>query len=383
MIDLDERAQYGDIDQAGMLQRILELPEQIRDAWALAQSTTIPKSHAGASSIVICGMGGSAIGGDLTRSLVEAEARVPVVISRSYDLPRFVGSESLVIVSSFSGGTEETLSCCERALEANARVLAVTTGGMLAARAQRANFPLITFGYPDGQPREAIAYSTLLMLGVLSKLGYVADRTTEVEAAAGLLDEMAQDLGPAKPADENPAKRLAQRLFNRLGIIYGGGLMAEVARRWKGQLNENAKNWAFFEQLPELNHNAVLGYQFPSNLSERIMVVMLSSSLNHPRITFRESITEEVLGRWGVRTERVEARGTRPLEQVLSATYFGDFVSYYLALINDVDPSDIDVINYLKERLAQSQERRVEPFVGPIHGRGDGPDADGHVQTVR
>jgi glucose/mannose-6-phosphate isomerase len=175
-----------------------------------------------------------------------------------------------------------------------------------------------------------------------------------VGAAADLLQEMAQELGPDAPADSNPAKRLAQRLFGRLCIIYGGGLMAEVARRWKGQFNENSKNWAFFEPLPELNHNAVLGYQFPTNLSERIMVITLSSSLNHPRITLRESITEELLGRWGVRTERVEARGSQPLEQVFSATYFGDFVSYYLALINDIDPSDMDVINDLKTRLAQA-----------------------------
>ncbi len=194
----------------------------------------------------------------------------------------------------------------------------------------------------------------LLMLGVLAKLGYVADRTTEVESSADLLHKMAGELGPGAPADENPAKRLAQRLFGHIGVIYGGGLMSEVARRWKGQLNENAKNWAFFEQLPELNHNAVLGYQFPINLSDRLMVVMLSSSLNHPRIGIRESITAELLGRWGVRTERVEARGVRPLEHVLSATYFGDFVSYYLALINDIDPSDIDVINYLKQRLTKA-----------------------------
>jgi glucose/mannose-6-phosphate isomerase len=354
MIDLDARAQYDDVDHAGMLKRIIDQPQQIRDAWGLAQSATMPASHAGAAKVVICGMGGSAIGGDLTRTLVESEARIQISVVRGYDLPRFVGDDTLVIISSFSGATEESLSCCEQALDANARVVAVTTGGALATRSQQAGFPLVQFQYSPGQPREAIAFSTLLMLGVLSNLGYVADRTTEVEATATLLERMAQELGPNAPADENPAKRLAQRLFARIGVIYGGGLMSEVARRWKGQLNENAKNWAFFEQLPELNHNAVLGYQFPMNFSERVMVVMLSSSLNHPRVTLRESITSEVLGRWGVRTELVEARGTRPLEQLFSASYFGDFVSYYLALINDIDPSDIEVINYLKQKLAQA-----------------------------
>jgi glucose/mannose-6-phosphate isomerase len=299
-------------------------------------------------------MGGSAIGGDLTRTLVDGEARVPIAVVRGYDLPRYVSRDSLVIISSFSGATEESLSCCEQALEANARVVAVTTGGPLVARAQQAGFPVVQFRFAPGQPREAIAFSSLLMLGVLCKLGYVGDRTTEVESMAALLTAMAVELGPDAPADENPAKRLAQRLFGRIGVIYGGGLMSEVARRWKGQLNENAKNWAFFDQLPELNHNAVLGYQFPMNFSERVLVVMLSSSLNHPRVTLRESITTQLLGRWGVRTERVEARGSQPLEHMFSATYFGDFVSYYLALINDIDPSDIEVINYLKQQLAQA-----------------------------
>ncbi len=354
MIDLDRRAQYDDVDRAGMLERIVAMPQQIRDAWSLVQGSSLPSSHAGAANIVICGMGGSAIGGDLTRSLVESEARVPITVARGYDLPAFVGSNTLVIISSFSGATEETLSCCEQALDAHARVVAVTTGGPLAGRAQQADFPLIQFRFQPGQPREAIGYSALLMLGVLTNLGYVGDRTTEVEAAADLLEEMIPELGPDAPADENPAKRLAQRLFGRIGVIYGGGIMSEVARRWKGQLNENAKNWAFFEQMPEANHNAVLGYQFPINLSERLMVIMLSSSLNHERIGIRESITAELLGRWGVRNERVEARGTRPLEHVISATYFGDFVSYYLALINDIDPSDIEVINHLKQRLTQA-----------------------------
>jgi glucose/mannose-6-phosphate isomerase len=354
MIDLDRRAQYDDVDRAGMLERIVAMPQQVREAWTLVQGSSLPGSHAGAANIVICGMGGSAIGGDLTRSLVDDEARIPIIVARGYDLPAFVGSNTLVIISSFSGATEETLSCCEQALQAHARVLAVTTGGPLAARAEQAGFPLIQFRFQPGQPREAIGYSMLLMLGVLSKLGYVGDRTTEVDAVANLLQSMVQELGPDTPADQNPAKRLAQRLFGRIGVIYGGGLMAEAARRWKGQLNENAKNWAFYEQMPEANHNAVLGYQFPINLSERLLVVMLSSSLNHERIGLRESITAEVLGRWGVRTERVEARGTKPLEHVLSATYFGDYVSYYLALINDIDPSDIEVINHLKQRLTQA-----------------------------
>jgi glucose/mannose-6-phosphate isomerase len=301
-------------------------------------------------------MGGSAIGGDLTRVLAEPEARVPITVIRDYNLPRYVGRDTLVLASSFSGSTEETLSACEQALRVGARVVAITTGGTLAERARSAGFPLIQFSF-DGQPREAIGYSTLLMVGALVRLGYIGDCTTQVEAAAGLLQRLGGEIGPEVPTESNRAKRLAQRLFGRIPVVYGGGLMAAVARRWKSQINENAKQWAFFEHLPELNHNAVLGYQFPTDVANRVFVVLLSSSLSHPRIRARERATSELLGRWGVTFEMLAAEGSSPVEHLYSATYFGDFVSYYLALVNDVDPSNIDTIIFLKARLAQVADR--------------------------
>lgn len=364
MIDLDQPRQFGPVDQSGVIQRILDLPSQVRAAWALAQRLDLPPSHAGAANIVICGMGGSAIGGALTGSLAEIEARVPLTVIRGYDLPRFVGSQSLVLVASFSGATEETLWACESALQAGARMLALTTGGALARRARDAGFPLVQFTYA-GQPREAVGYSVLLTLGVLTRLGYLPDRTTDVEATATLLQQMAAEFGPEVPTRMNSAKRLAQRLYGRVGVIYGGGLMSEVARRWKNQLNENAKHWALFEQLPELNHNAILGYQFPAGVADRVLVIILSSALNHPRMAIREGLTMELVGRWGMISEQVHARGSTPLQQILSASYVGDFVSYYLALINDVDPGDISTLTFFKARLAQ------EPGAGA-----DGPLAE-------
>jgi glucose/mannose-6-phosphate isomerase len=276
-------------------------------------------------------------------------------VIRGYDLPAYVDRRSLVIISSFSGSTEETLSACEQALTAGARVAAVTTGGELAKRAKNLDFPLVQFAFA-GQPREAVGYSTLLMLGLLSHLGYLADRTVEVQATIETLEQMIATIGPEVAAEFNPAKRLAQRLFGKLVLIYGGGLMAEVARRWKGQMNENAKHWSFFEQLPEVNHNSVLGYQFPTDVAQRSLVVILSSSLTNPRIRIRERVTAELLARWGVTAETVLARGDSPLEHVLSTAYVGDFVSYYLAMINDVDPNDIETLLFLKARLQRETD---------------------------
>lgn len=334
-----------------MIDHILDLPRQMRDAWAQAESTTLPPSHAGAKAIAICGIGGSAIGGDLTRTLVEPEVGVPVIVVRGYDLPGFVDRDTLVILSSFSGSTEETLAACDRAGERGARRIAVTTGGVLAQRAQSDGFPLLQFHF-SGMPREAVGYSSLLMLGVLTQLGYAGDHSAEVSSAADLLETMAAELGP-KAVDGNLARQLAARCASRIVGVYGGGLMAEVARRWKGQLNENGKHWAFFDQLPELNHNAVLGYRFPADSGDKLLIVMLSSSANHPRLTLRDRITAELLEANGIEVRRVEARGATAFEQVFSALYIGDFVSYYLALANGADPSDNSTIDYLKARLTQ------------------------------
>jgi glucose/mannose-6-phosphate isomerase len=350
MMDLDQRPHYEEIDRAGMLNRILGLPQQIREAWAIMQGQTFPSDLRNARHIVICGMGGSAIGGDLTRAIVEPEARCPVQVVRGYDLPRYVGRESLVILSSFSGTTEEVLSAAHQALAVQAKVIGITTGGEVARLGKHVDFPVVTFDF-DGTPREAIGYSTFLMLGLLTRLGYVSDQTTQVEATAQLIEQMFGEIGPDVHTDENEAKRLAQLMSSRVVVFYGGGHLSDVARRWKGQLNENAKSWAFFEQLPELNHNAVLGYKFPAEAAQRMMVVILSSSLNHPRIAVREALTKEELERRGVQVRRIEAQGSSRLEHVMSTVAYGDMVSYYLALVHEVDPNEMDVLNFFKARL--------------------------------
>ena len=334
-----------------MIDHMVDLPKQMRVAWAQAKATALPPSHAGAKAIVICGMGGSAIGGDLTRTLVEAEIGVPLAVVRGYDLPGFVDRDTLVILSSFSGSTEETLSACERARERGARRIAVTTGGVLADRARNEGFPLLQFRF-SGMPREAVGYSTILMLGVLTQLNYVDDHSEAISSATDLLESMAPELGP-DAGEQNPARLLAARCVGRIVGAYGGGFMAEVARRWKGQLNENGKNWAFFDELPELNHNAVLGFRFPRDAREKLLIVLLSCDANHPRISLRDRITAELLESNGVEVQRVQARGDSVFEQVFSALYAGDFVSYYLALANGADPSDNRTIDHLKSRLAQ------------------------------
>jgi glucose/mannose-6-phosphate isomerase len=352
MIDLDQPDTFEQLDRSNMLAQIMEFDRQADDAWAIASGLQAPDEYRRARGIVVLGMGGSAIGGDLARSLALRHLDIPLVIWRDYGLPGFVGPDTLVIASSYSGGTEETLSGTEQALAAGARVLALTTGGRLAELARQRGFPLLTFDYP-AQPRAALGYSLFLMLGVLVRLGYLSAEDVGLEEAVGVIRSQRGEIGPEVPTAQNRAKELATSLHGSLAIVYGGGLLAEVARRWKGQFNENSKNWAFFEQFPELNHNAVMGYQFPAELAQRLFVIFLTSSRNHPRIQAREEITARILGQRGVRSTTVAGVGESDLAQMASVIQFGDFVTYYLALLNGIDPSGIEAIDYLKAELSK------------------------------
>jgi glucose/mannose-6-phosphate isomerase len=193
------------------------------------------------------------------------------------------------------------------------------------------------------------------LIGVVQKLGFIGDKFPDLEEAIAVMEALQGEIGKAVPLSRNPAKQLAKRLYGHLPVVYGSGYLAEVAHRWKTQFNENAKAWSFFEQLPELNHNAVVGYQFPEELAERILVVMLVSSLDHPRNKARFQVAQEILTRRGIVYQTVVARGKSPLAQMLSAIHFGDYVSFYLAMLYKADPTPVEVIDYLKQRLAQRQ----------------------------
>jgi glucose/mannose-6-phosphate isomerase len=195
----------------------------------------------------------------------------------------------------------------------------------------------------------------VLLLGVLARLGYVPNQGPAVREACAAAREAGERLGPAVPSAANGAKQLAAALVGRVAIVYGGGFLAAVARRWKGQLNENAKHWAFFEALPELDHNAVMGYQFPAEAARALQVISLHAPLLPPRLSLRYRITAELLACQGIPHQQVEAWGEGPLAQLLSAIAYGDWTSYYLALLSGVDPTGIAAIDYLKARLAEAR----------------------------
>jgi len=351
-INLDDVKIYKENDPEGMLERIKELPMQCRQAWQAAMDFKLPAGFTGIDKVVVLGMGGSAIGGDLVRSLVQSESAVPVIIHRDYGLPAFVDANTLVIGSSYSGNTEETLSGFEPALKTKAKKLAMTTGGKLQEIAEANDIPVFRINY-KAQPRAALGFSFLPTLGVMQKLGLVKDKSKDVDETVKVLESLSARLDEKSPLSGNPAKQLARRLYGCLPVVYGAGIASEAAHRWKTQINENSKAWGFYEVFPELNHNATVGYPFPKEVAQKIRVVLLRSPLFNERVKLRYDVTCELLKRAGVAYEFVDGEGKSALSQMMSLVMMGDFASYYLAILYRVDPSPVEVISYLKDKLAK------------------------------
>ena len=348
VIESVERIRAADSDD--MLGRIKDLPKQVRDAWAIASKVTIAPAYSDVRNIVVAGMGGSAIGGDLAAALLADELKVPMTVHRDYGLPAYVGRDSLVIVSSYSGNTEETLSSFEEARKRGAKVLALTTGGKIAELARASNYPIVTFSY-KAQPRAALGYSLGLVLGVLTKLGFARDLSDDIEAALSDLAKLEERVHEG--ARTNDAKKIAIELQGRIPFAYGAGVMGVMARRVKGQWNENAKNWSAFDVMSELNHNAVVGFEHPPIAKEALTVLLLRSDRDNPRHKLRFEVTRELLDRARIPHKTLQFAGRNMLSEVLQMVYFTDYVSFYVALLNGADPSPVKSIDYLKDRLAK------------------------------
>jgi glucose/mannose-6-phosphate isomerase len=351
-MNLDDLQAIARLDSENMLRCIEELPQQCLRAWKQAEGLDLPSDFEMIDHLVIVGMGGSAIGGALLTGLLANECDIPITVIRDYTLPAFArGPRTLVAACSYSGNTEETLSCFRQALERQTRAVAITTGGKLATTARQVSVPVIQFAY-ESQPRAALGYSFGLLLGVVHRLGFARDYTNDMAEAVAVVEHWQEEIGPGVPAPANAAKELARRVAGNLPVVYGAGFLAAVANRWKTQFNENAKHWAFFGVLPEMNHNTVVGFGIPEVVRERGIVLMLRSPLDSQRIQERWNVTGELLDRECVASQEVHGRGETALAQMLSLIYFGDYVSFYLAVLNEVDPTPVEAISFLKRRLA-------------------------------
>ena len=349
---LDDIDYFREIDPEDMLSKIDSLPDQLHAAWALGQSLPLPEVEK-INHVVIAGMGGSAIGGDLLTAYTTPLISVPVVVWRDYDLPAFAsGLETLVIASSHSGNTEETLSAFKKGREKGVQLIAITTGGELAGQAEKHGVPLWHFDH-GGPPRAAVGYSFGLLLAVLARLHLISDPADEVLSAVEAMRRQQKKLRAEVPVVKNTAKRIAGQLIGRWATIVGPGLLAPVARRWRTRISELAKAAAHFEEIPEADHNMVAGVFQPESFLPSTMVIFMRGSHVHPRNLLRVEATCDVLMLEGLGTMIVEAKGETRLAQQWTSLHLGDYSAFYLAMAYGVDPTPVSVIEGLKGALAQ------------------------------
>lgn len=353
MINLDDLQQYAEIDQQNMLGFIEDLPQQLKRAWAEGIASpsvnVLPKPE----RVLIAGMGGSAIGADLAAAYLERIVPVPIIVQRDYHLPAWAENpQTLVIASSHSGNTEETISVYHQAVQKNCSTVVISRGGRLSLMANEPERIWWKFEHA-GQPRSAVGWTFGYLIALFHQLGYLPDVGGEVESAYQIMLEQEASINPTVPLVKNPAKRQAGQLLERWVCVSGSGYMAPVARRWKGQINELAKAWAQFEFLPEMDHNTLAGTVFPASMIDKLTVLFLSGSLDHPRNSLRIDFTKQELMIQGIGTDVYEAKGETVMEQMWSAIQFGDYMAYYLSMLYGIDPTPITAMENLKATLGR------------------------------
>mgnify|MGYP001031586892 CR=1 FL=1 len=349
--NLDDLDLLQEIDEKDMLGHVANLGQQCRAAWDASKGLELTGRHLESDRVLITGMGGSAIGGDLAVAVVEQNSPLPIRVHRDYGLPAYVDDQTVVIASSYSGNTEETLSSFEAAHERGCPLVAVTTGGRLAELAAEWAVPLVTFNY-QSQPRAALGHSLFSLLGVLHALGLGGDLEADLEEAISVLDQQNGDLQPEVAHAQNKAKQLAHDMAGRIPIFVGAGPLAPVARRWKTQFNENAKAWSYFEVLPEMDHNALSGIEFPPEAKDWLYVLFFRYEGLHPRMRMRINLTHRIFEDRGVVTRQVDIPGQSVLARIMAGVQLGDYASCYAALLNRTDPTEIGAIEGLKKDMA-------------------------------
>jgi glucose/mannose-6-phosphate isomerase len=358
MNDLDKPENYAKIDQNNLLKNVSEFPAQCEQAWEEIQKVVFPSYYVSVGKVVILGMGGSAIGGDVVKDFVSEKCNIPIEVIRDYKLPAYVNKDTLVLASSYSGNTEETLEAFQQALFKKAKTVVITTNGEISKIAKSQKIPLYQFNY-NTEPRQAFGFSFSAVLGILNKLALIDIQDEEFKETITHLKGLYSQIQPTVSTSSNQAKKLAEQLYNKIVIILGAGYLKSVGKRFKTQLNENAKQLSFWEELPEACHNFVVGLEFPEKIAQDIFVLSLASKFDHPRNRLRQNIIFDILNKHGIPYEelRVDHASTE-LSEILSFIYLLDFTSYYLAILNKTDPRPVSNINYLKDRLKETPWRK-------------------------
>jgi len=344
---LDDLEKIKKLDKSNALGSIEAFPEQLKQAWEETRKFEIPADFQKASNVVIAGMGGSALGGRIVKSLFERELKVPLFVNTEYQLPGFVNQDSLVIVPSYSGNTEETLSCLADAQQRKAKIFAITTNGKLGEKIKAKEVSGLIFSpkyNPLGYPKTAIGYSIGLILGVLSRLEYIS--LTEEEFFEAVEDFRKIDI-------KNPAKKIAKNLLGKIGVFVASEHLKGAVHGFRNQVHEIAHSFSVYFDLPEMDHHLIEGFTSPEEAKDYFVYYFFNSSFYHERVAKRYPATREVWSKQGVANFEYQLKSKSHLAQVFELVNLGGFVALYLSILKGEDPGPEPLLISLKEKLAK------------------------------
>ncbi len=352
---LDKKDQIFKNDPENMLLAISDLSDQVRDTWNKAKTFVIPAHYINVEKVIIAGMGGSAIGPDMVIQYAKDSIRKPIELVRDYDLPNYVDNKTLVIASSYSGNTEEILSCIDQAIQKDAKIIGVAHGGELKKICEVNNIPFFKIDY-ESQPRAASPSSFVGIAGILNKLDIIHIEDEDIAKTCDEVTELESKIGIDVPQKINQAKILAKKMHECIPFIIGSGSLYQVAHKFKISIDENSKQLAFFEAIPEMNHNTMTGIEYPSELGKKVFVLILQSIFDHSRNKLRQRIMLDVLKKRKIRYDTIMfPKASSRLAELFMMVEFGDYVSYYMALLNNVDPTPVEIVDYFKNQLKKEK----------------------------
>lgn len=350
---LDSRDEIKEYDKSNILGSVEELPDQIRDAWDKTKDLEFPESYSSVKNVVVAGMGGSALGSWVIKRLYKDDLQLPFEVYSHYHLPAFVNSDSLVLLSSYSGNTEEVVSAAAQAIEMKAKIVVITSGGKLAELAKEHNWPIYLIDpvyNSSNQPRMAIGYSIMGQLSMFKKLGIINIAEKDIYDMVDNLKELGQTL-TAENTENNTAKLLAYQAFDREIILSAAEHLIGAAHITNNQINENAKTLTAEWHLPEFNHHYMEGLSHPKKLRDDVLFMLYQSHLYTPELTKRVELTRQVIEKMGYTCEVVQATAPTKLEQVFEIITLGAYFNFYLSMLYKIDPAPIPNVDWFKAEM--------------------------------
>lgn len=357
MTSLDDISRIRKLDKSNVLGSIRQLYLQCQQTFEELQKVTVPASYKNIDKIVINGMGGSRLGARVAERLFSDELRVPLIPLGSYTLPGFVNDKTLLILSSYSGNTEEIVTSYNEAVRKKAKIMILSQNGKLAEIARKNKLPGY-FGFeakhnPCGQPRMSLGYQVLGIILLLSKCGLLQISQKDIKNLTAHLNKVKARYYPKISSKENLAKKLARNIHEKIPVLAGAEFLMGSLHVFRNQINENAKNLALYFEIPELNHHLLEGLRFPKTNPKSLFFIFFKTDLYYSRNQKRIEITKKVLDGYKIKHLDIRLNGKNKLEQAFEVIQFGSFVSFYLSILNNLDPTPIPWVDYFKKELSK------------------------------